>query len=160
VWERFLKQFGFEVYLPRVWQRWHRFGRRINVRQPYFPGYCFTRIELQSHSVKQCPGVIRVLRIGGDEPVHVPDEVIDALRVRERDDAIDQPNGKRGQKNPRGRRPRADRARSLFRPLRALHSDLALLMFKAHRQARLTRCSRASLNDEALHRQKLRHQSR
>jgi len=56
--ERFLKQFGFEVYLPRVWQRWHRFGRRINVRQPYFPGYCFTRIELQRHGVKQCPGVI------------------------------------------------------------------------------------------------------
>jgi hypothetical protein len=58
--ERFLKQFGFEVYLPRVWQRWHRFGRRIQVRAPYFPGYCFTRIELQWHNVKQCPGVIRV----------------------------------------------------------------------------------------------------
>jgi len=34
--ERFLKQFGFEVYLPRVWQRWHRFGRSINVRQTLF----------------------------------------------------------------------------------------------------------------------------
>jgi transcription antitermination factor NusG len=42
-----------------------------------------------------------VVRIGDDEPVHVPDEVIDALRKRERDGAIDLPNAKRGRKNPR-----------------------------------------------------------
>jgi hypothetical protein len=33
--------------------------------------------------------VIRVVRIGDDEPVHVLDKVIDALRARERDGAID-----------------------------------------------------------------------
>ena len=45
--EYFLKQFGFEVYLP--WQRhyWHRWGRRVEHLAPLFPGYCFTRIELQ-----------------------------------------------------------------------------------------------------------------
>jgi hypothetical protein len=31
--------------------------------------------------------------------VHVPDEVVDALRARERDGAIDLPNEKRGRKN-------------------------------------------------------------
>jgi transcription antitermination factor NusG len=46
--------------------------------------------------------VIRVVRSWGhDEPTHVPDEVIDALRARERDGAIDLPNAKRGRKNPR-----------------------------------------------------------
>jgi hypothetical protein len=38
-----------------------------------------TRIELQWHGVKQRPGVIRLVRIGNDEPAHVPDKVIDAL---------------------------------------------------------------------------------
>jgi transcription antitermination factor NusG len=42
----------------------------------------------------------RLVRIGGDEPVYVSDEVIDALRARERDGAIDLPNEKRGRKVP------------------------------------------------------------
>jgi hypothetical protein len=53
--------------------------------------------------------VIRLVRIGGDEPVHVPDEVIDAPRKRERDGAIDLPT-KRGRKNPRIGHPVADEA--------------------------------------------------
>jgi transcription antitermination factor NusG len=44
---------------------------------------------MQWHGMRQCPGVIRPVRIGDDEPVHVPDAVIDALRARERDGAID-----------------------------------------------------------------------
>jgi hypothetical protein len=49
--------------------------------------------------------VIRVVRNWGhDEPTHVPDEVIDALRKRERDGAIDLPNEKRGRKKPKDRR--------------------------------------------------------
>jgi transcription antitermination factor NusG len=66
---------------------WIRFGRRVEVLRPYFPGYCFTRIELQWPG--QCPGVIRLVKIG-DEPAHVPDEVIDAIRRCERG-AIDTP---------------------------------------------------------------------
>lgn len=99
--EHFLKQFGFEVYLPRVRRYQVRYHRRVETLRPYFSGYCFTRIELQWHDVKECPGVIRLVRSWGhDEPVHVPDEVIDALRKRERDGAIDLPNEKRGRKNP------------------------------------------------------------
>jgi transcriptional antiterminator RfaH len=144
--ERFLKQFGFEVYLPRAWQSWHRFGRRINVRAPYFPGYIFTRIELQWHGVRQCPGVIRVVRSWGhDEPTHVPDEVIDALRARERDGAIDLPNGKHARKNPRV----GDRLRVTSGPFVGFSGlctqvsrqqvGVLLLMFKAQRQVRLRR---------------------
>jgi transcription antitermination factor NusG len=52
--------------------------------------------------VRQCPGIVRLVRIGDDEPVHLPDKVIDALRARERDGDIDLPNRKaRTEKNPR-----------------------------------------------------------
>jgi len=82
----FLEQAGFEVYLPLV--RWRTRRRRTRVT-PLFPGYCFTRIELQWHAIRQCPGVIRVVRCGGDEPSHVPDEIIDEIRSREHHGAID-----------------------------------------------------------------------
>jgi hypothetical protein len=61
---------------------------------PLFPGYCFTRIELQWHAIRQCPGVIRVVRCGGDEPSHLPDEVIAEIRARERTGAIELPKCK------------------------------------------------------------------
>jgi transcription antitermination factor NusG len=95
--------------------------------------------------VKQCPGVIRLVRIGGDEPVHVPDEVIDALRKRERDGAIDLPNEKRGRKNPRI----GDRVQIVCGPFAGQSGfctqvsrqqvGVLLLMFKAQRQVRLRR---------------------
>ena len=86
-----------------------------------------------------------VVRIGDDEPVHVPDEVIDALRKRECDGAIDLPSTKRGRKNPEI----GDRLRIVSGPFVG-HSGLCtqvsrqqvgvlLLMFKARRQARLQR---------------------
>jgi transcription antitermination factor NusG len=144
--QHFLEQFGFEVYLPRVWQRWHRFGRRIQVQAPLFPSYCFTRIELQWHGVRQSPGVIRVVRSWGhDEPTHVPDEVIDALRARERDGAIDLPNHRRGPRGPRI----GDRLRVVSGPFVGFSGictqvsrqqvGVLLLMFKAQRQVRLRR---------------------
>jgi transcriptional antiterminator RfaH len=84
----FLEQAGFEVHLPRIRQRGVRYGRRVEVLTPLFPSYCFTRIELQ------CPGVIRLIK-NGEEPAHVPDEIIAAIRRRERNGAIDLPK-KRG----------------------------------------------------------------
>jgi transcription antitermination factor NusG len=143
--ENFLRLFGFEVYLPRVRRHLIRFRRRTEYRTPYFPGYCFTRIELQWHGVKQCPGVIRLVRIGSDEPVHVPDEVIDALRARERDGAIDLPNEKRGRRIPRiGHRvqivcgPFAGQS-GLCTQVSRQQIGVLLLMFKAQRQVRLCR---------------------
>jgi len=122
--ERFLPQFSFEVYLPR---------------------YCFVHVMLQWRGAHLCPGVARVVRIGADEPVHVSDKVIEALRARERDGAIDLPNEKRGRKNPRV----GDRVRIVSGPFVG-HSGLCtqvsrqqigvlLLMFKAQRQVQLHR---------------------
>lgn len=97
--QHFLEQFGFEVYLPRVRRFQTRWHRRIEMLTPLFPGYCFTRVELQWHTARQCPGVIRVVRGGSDEPARIPDKVITAIRSRERNGAIDLP--KRGPRSPR-----------------------------------------------------------
>jgi transcriptional antiterminator RfaH len=97
--EHFLRLFGFEVYLPRVRHHQFRWRRRIERLMPLFPGYCFTRIELQWHVARQCPGVIRIVRGGSDEPARVPDRVITAIRSRERNGALDLP--KRGPRAPR-----------------------------------------------------------
>ncbi len=141
--EHFLAQFGFEVYLPRLRRYLIRWHRRIEYFTPYFPGYCFTRIALQWHDVRQCPGVVRLVRIGSDEPVHVPDDVIDALRARERDGAIDLPNAIR--KNPRV----GDKVKIIHGPfagqsglctqVSSQQVGVLLLMFKAQRQVRLRR---------------------
>jgi transcription antitermination factor NusG len=143
--EHFLQQFGFEVYLPRVRRHRIRWRRRIEYFTPYFPGYGFTRIKLQWHGVRECPGVIRLVRIGGDEPVHVPDEVIDALRKRERDGAIDLPYEKHRRKNPRigdcvqvVSGPFAGQS-GLCTQVSRQQIGVLLLMFKAQRQVRLRR---------------------
>jgi hypothetical protein len=102
-----------------------RFRRPVEYRFPLFPR-CFVRIELQWHKIKGCPGVTTLVKnAGSDEPAHIADAVIDAMKAKERDGAIDLPNEKRGRKNPRVGDQVRNRARSLCRPLRALHSDLA-----------------------------------
>jgi transcription antitermination factor NusG len=88
----FLKQAGFEVYLPLV--RWRTSRARATRVSPLFPGYCFIRIELQWHSVRQCPGVIRIIKSANAEPTHVPDEVIAAIRSRERNGFVELPKRK------------------------------------------------------------------
>jgi len=63
------------VYLPTIRYRRRRKGRRVEVLSPLFPGYLFTRIELQWRGVRLCPGVIKLV-MSGDESSHLPDEVI------------------------------------------------------------------------------------
>jgi transcription antitermination factor NusG len=54
-----------------------------STRRSVFITYCFTRIELQWHSVRQCPGVVRLVRSWGhDEPTYMPNKVIDDARTR------------------------------------------------------------------------------
>jgi transcription antitermination factor NusG len=142
--EHFLRLFGFEVYLRRVRRYQIRWHRRVEMLVPLFPQYCFTRIELQWHGMRQCPGVIRPVRIGDDEPVHVSDAVIDALRARERDGAIDLPT-KYGRARPKV----GDRVRVISGPFvghcglctSATHQQFGvlLLMLGSQRQVTLRR---------------------
>lgn len=55
---------------------------------PLFPGYLFTRIELQWRGVRLRPGLIKLV-MNGEEPSHVPDEIIEEIRARERNGAIE-----------------------------------------------------------------------
>jgi transcriptional antiterminator RfaH len=76
----FLEHAGYEVYLPLV--RWRTSRTRAKRVSALFPGYLFTRIELQWRDIRTLPGVIKPVMCG-DEPAHVPDEVITEIRSRE-----------------------------------------------------------------------------
>jgi transcription antitermination factor NusG len=73
---------GFTAYYPRLRDWRIRHGRRIEVRPPLFPGYCFFMIEAQWHSARWSVGVIGLI-MGGIQPARVPDSVIAEIRCRE-----------------------------------------------------------------------------
>ena len=81
---------GFEVYSPRL-REWRvgRGGRRQK-ESALFPGYCFLLVQLQWRHAHYCPGVIRLV-MNGLQPAGVPDVVIEEIRVRERNGAIELP---------------------------------------------------------------------
>jgi transcriptional antiterminator RfaH len=85
-----LRLANFEVYQPLLRERRVRHGRRAEVVVPLFVGYCFVSIQLQWIRAQYCPGVLRIVSIG-QEPARVSDRVIDELRGRERNGAIELP---------------------------------------------------------------------
>src|SRR5260370_34040893 len=75
-----LRQAGFETYAPRLREQRTAHGRKV-VRTPLlFPGYLFVWIELQWHTARWSPGVVRILLNGGT-PAAAPDSVVGALRT-------------------------------------------------------------------------------
>jgi transcriptional antiterminator RfaH len=87
--QRFLGQFGYETYLPRVRALRVNHGRRTEVRPPLFPNYIFVAITLQWYSARWAPGVSTLVMIDKATPARVPDRVIDEIRKRETNGAID-----------------------------------------------------------------------
>jgi transcriptional antiterminator RfaH len=72
---------GYQVYLPRI--------RMPKLKTAaLFPGYAFVLIELQWHSARWSPGVIRLV-LDGMQPAKVPDKVIAELKGRERNGLIE-----------------------------------------------------------------------
>jgi transcriptional antiterminator RfaH len=65
-------------------------GRREGSEVPLFPGYAFVRITLQWHAARWCPGVVRLV-MDGLQPAKVPDAVIEEIRGRERNGAVELP---------------------------------------------------------------------
>ena len=59
-------------------------------KPPLFPGYAFVWIELQWHAARWCPGVVRLAQDGA-QPAKVPETVIEDLKRRERNGAIELP---------------------------------------------------------------------
>jgi transcriptional antiterminator RfaH len=85
-----LAQQNFAVYAPRLRQRRTIRGRREDSEAPLFPGYAFVLIQLQWHAARWCPGVVRLV-MDGLQPARVPDAVIEEIRGRERNGAIELP---------------------------------------------------------------------
>jgi transcriptional antiterminator RfaH len=78
----FLHQAGFEIYAPRLRERRTVRGRKVVATPLLFPGYVFVLIELQWHTARWTPGVIRLV-MDGVAPAVVPDLVVTELRARE-----------------------------------------------------------------------------
>jgi transcriptional antiterminator RfaH len=105
-----LARADFIVYAPRL-REWRAMpcGGPLRQRElPLFPGYAFLLIQLQWHAARWCPGVIRLV-MDGLCPARVPEIVIEEIRSRERNGAIELP---RRQLRP------GDRVRILAGPFR------------------------------------------
>jgi transcriptional antiterminator RfaH len=80
----------FTVYAPKLRVRRIVRGRHEDREAPLFPGYCFVWIELQWHRARWCPGIRRLV-MDGLQPAKVPDAVIEEIRGRERNGAVEFP---------------------------------------------------------------------
>src|SRR5262245_57457015 len=79
---------GYETYFPRLREHRISHGRRIEVRPPLFPGYCFLTVEAQWYAARWSIGVIGLI-MDGVRPARVADQIIDDLRKRERNGLIE-----------------------------------------------------------------------
>jgi transcriptional antiterminator RfaH len=80
-----LERQGFSVYLPRYLKR-RRHARRTDwVRAPLFPRYLFVWLDIAKQRWQAIQSTVGVsyLICGDGEPLAVPEQIIDALRVRE-----------------------------------------------------------------------------
>src|SRR5262249_10502511 len=78
---------GYETYFSGL-RETH--GRKIQVRPPLFPGYCFLSVEAQWYAARWSIGVIGLI-MDGIKPARVADHTIDNLRKRERNGLIELP---------------------------------------------------------------------
>ncbi len=81
---------GFETYLPRYRKRCRHARRAYHVMAPLFPRYLFVRMNPAVQRWRSINGTIGVsyLLTEGPDPVSVPDEVIDTIRKREDQGAV------------------------------------------------------------------------
>jgi transcriptional antiterminator RfaH len=81
---------GYVTYWPRLRELRRRHGRKIEICPALFPGYVFFSVQLQWYRARWCPGVVRLV-MDGLQPARVPDAVIEELKGRERNGAIEFP---------------------------------------------------------------------
>ena len=80
-----LRRQGFATYLPRYARRRCHARRQEVVQRPLFPRYVFVALDLARdrwRAVHSTFGVNRLV-LAGEEPLPVPDGVIDEIRARE-----------------------------------------------------------------------------
>jgi transcriptional antiterminator RfaH len=85
-----LRRQDFEVYCPRIEKR-RRHARRVEtVRSAFFPGYLFTRLDLDVERWRSINGTfgVRCLLAFNERPAPLPQGFVDALMAREREEGI------------------------------------------------------------------------
>jgi transcription antitermination factor NusG len=89
--EHFLRLAGYgQIYLPRLRVVRRHQGRRIELRPALFPNYLFVFITGgQWWRARWTPNVTRLVTAGGTEPAHVPGALIESIRQREVNGAIE-----------------------------------------------------------------------
>jgi transcriptional antiterminator RfaH len=88
-----LQRQGFTAYLPR-YQKRRRHARRIElVEAPLFPRYLFVSIDRGVQRWRSIHSTIGVSHLvcNGNDPVPVPDAVIEALRAHEQEGYVHLP---------------------------------------------------------------------
>lgn len=87
-----LAQLGYETYAPRVIEKRTNHGRRIEVATSLFPGYCFVMVTAtgQWRAAGLAPGVRHIV-CTGFVPSVMQDDVIESIRMRERDGLVELP---------------------------------------------------------------------
>ena len=88
--QHFLQLNGYQVYLPRLRVVRPRRGRKVTLCPALFPSYLFVLITSGWWAARWCPHVVRLLA-AGDEPMHVPDAIVDEIRSRERGGLVELP---------------------------------------------------------------------
>ena len=85
-----LRRQGFATYSPRYLRK-RRHARRIEmVARPLFPRYLFVAIDRARdrwRAVHSTFGVSRLIS-AGDEPLSIPDAIVDDIRARESSDGL------------------------------------------------------------------------
>jgi transcriptional antiterminator RfaH len=93
-----LRRQGFTTYLPRYLRSRRHARKTETVARPLFPRYMFVAIDVARdrwRSIHSTIGVSHLL-LAGEEPLSVPDRIVEEIRARESDDgyvALGLPSG-------------------------------------------------------------------
>jgi transcriptional antiterminator RfaH len=85
-----LRRQGFATYLPRYARRRRHARRQDVVRRPLFPRYLFVALDLARdrwRAIHSTFGVDRLV-LAGEEPLPVPQGVVEEIRAREGGDGL------------------------------------------------------------------------
>jgi transcriptional antiterminator RfaH len=83
-----LNELNYEVYAPRLRTHCVVQGRKVEERPLLFPSYVFIAIVAQWHAARWACGVVRLV-MAGAAPARVADSIINEIKGRERNGAIE-----------------------------------------------------------------------
>jgi transcriptional antiterminator RfaH len=88
---RFLELGGFSVYIPVIRERRAKGGRRIEHLRPLFPSYAFVALQHGRWWDARWTVGVAALIMAGDGPAQLGDHVINEIKGRERNGAVELP---------------------------------------------------------------------